>query len=44
MKLICLKNKDNKVVGLHYIGPSADEVISGYALAMKLGLNKDLLD
>ena len=44
MKLVCLKNEENKVIGLHYFGPSADEVISGYALAMKLGLKKELLD
>jgi thioredoxin reductase (NADPH) len=44
MKLICLKNEENKVIGLHYFGPSADEVINGYALAMKLGLKKELLD
>ena len=44
MKLICLKSENEKVIGLHYIGPAADEIISGYALAMKLGLRKELLD
>jgi thioredoxin reductase (NADPH) len=32
------------VIGLHYFGPAADEVIQGYAVAMKLGLKKGDLD
>jgi pyruvate/2-oxoglutarate dehydrogenase complex dihydrolipoamide dehydrogenase (E3) component len=44
MKLICLKSEDEKVIGIHYFGPSADEVIQGYAVAMKLGLKKEHLD
>lgn len=32
------------MLGIHYFGPSADEVISGYAVAMKLGLRKEHLD
>jgi len=44
MKLICIKSENEKVIGLHYIGPSADEVIAGYALAIKLGLRKEHLD
>lgn len=44
MKVICLRNDNEKVIGMHYFGPSADEVIAGYALAMKLGLKKADLD
>jgi thioredoxin reductase (NADPH) len=44
MKLICLKSENEKVIGMHYFGPSADEVIAGYAVAMKLGLRKEHLD
>lgn len=44
MKLICDLSDNEKVVGLHYFGPSADEVIAGYAVAMKLGLRKEHLD
>ena len=42
MKVIVLKeeNDKEKVVGMHYFGPSADEMIGGFALAMKLGLTK----
>ena len=41
MKIIC---HGQKVIGMHFLGPSADEVIAGYAIAMKLGLTKAHLD
>jgi pyruvate/2-oxoglutarate dehydrogenase complex dihydrolipoamide dehydrogenase (E3) component len=44
MKVITLLSNNEKVIGMHYFGPSADEVISGYAVAMKLGLTKKHLD
>jgi len=44
MKLIVLKSENEKVIGMHYFGPGADEVIAGYAVAMKLGLRKEHLD
>lgn len=44
MKLICLKSENEKIIGMHYLGPAADEVIAGYAVAMKLGLRKEHLD
>mmetsp|Transcript_5472 Transcript_5472/g.9267 ORF Transcript_5472/g.9267 Transcript_5472/m.9267 type:complete len:167 (+) Transcript_5472:1329-1829(+) len=44
MKLICLKSEGERVIGMHYLGPSADELIGGYALSMKLGLRKEHLD
>lgn len=43
MKVITAK-PDEKVVGIHYFGPAADDVIGGFALAMKLGLTKRVLD
>jgi thioredoxin reductase (NADPH) len=39
-----LKGSDEKVIGMHYYGPSADEVIGGFAVAMKLGMTKRDLD
>ncbi|KAL3088578.1 hypothetical protein niasHT_023196 [Heterodera trifolii] len=44
-KMICVmkgtdQRKKELVVGLHIIGPKANQLISGYALAMKLGLTK----
>jgi pyruvate/2-oxoglutarate dehydrogenase complex dihydrolipoamide dehydrogenase (E3) component len=44
MKVIVHTSDNNRIVGMHYFGPSADEVIGGFALSMKLGLTKDLLD
>lgn len=39
-KLICVKSQQNKVVGLHYLGPNAGEVTQGYGIALKLGATK----
>lgn len=39
-----LKGADEKVIGVHYFGPSADEMIGGLAVAMKLGMTKRDLD
>ena len=44
MKIICHRGDNERVLGMHYFGPSADEVIAGYAVAMKLGLKKEHLD
>lgn len=44
LKLICLRSDNERVIGMHYFGPSADEVIAGYAVAMKLGMRKEHLD
>ena len=42
-KIICDKNDDERIVGIHYTGPNAGEVMQGYAVAMKLGVKrKDL--
>ena len=38
-KAIVQKSTD-KVLGLHYAGPNAGEVMQGYAVAMKIGLTK----
>lgn len=32
------------IVGLHYAGPNAGEVMQGFAVAMKIGLTKEMLD
>jgi thioredoxin reductase (NADPH) len=39
LKLICRKPKE-EVIGLHYLGPSAGEVVQGFALAFKLKATK----
>ena len=33
-------NPSERVVGLHYVGPSAGEVLQGFALAVRLGATK----
>uniref|UniRef100_A0A7S3IFD6 Pyridine nucleotide-disulphide oxidoreductase dimerisation domain-containing protein n=1 Tax=Strombidium inclinatum TaxID=197538 RepID=A0A7S3IFD6_9SPIT len=44
MKVVCQISAEEKVLGIHYFGPGADEVIGGYGVAMKLGLQKKHLD
>jgi len=39
-KLICLKTDAERVVGIHYVGPNAGEVMQGFGLAIKLGATK----
>jgi pyruvate/2-oxoglutarate dehydrogenase complex dihydrolipoamide dehydrogenase (E3) component len=36
--------KTDKVLGMHYAGPNAGEVMQGYAVAMRIGLTKQQLD
>ncbi|KAM9984862.1 hypothetical protein ACTFIY_009294 [Dictyostelium cf. discoideum] len=43
MKLVCL-GKEEKVVGLHIIGDGCDEIIQGFAVAVKMGCTKWDLD
>ena len=42
-KAVVHKETD-KVLGLHYAGPNAGEVMQGFAAAMKIGLTKQQLD
>lgn len=43
MKLVCV-GSDERVVGIHALGPGADEMLQGFAVALKLGLHKRDLD
>lgn len=43
-KLVCLKSQNNRVVGLHVLGPNAGEITQGWALGMKLGATKQDFD
>jgi len=36
-KVIVNKDDDNKVLGIHYVGPNAGEVMQGYGVAIKTG-------
>jgi len=39
MKLVCL-DEDEKVIGCHLIGPAVDEMLQGFAVAMRMGACK----
>ena len=43
-KVITHLREKERVVGMHYVGPGAEEVIGGFAVAMKLGMTKRDLD
>jgi len=43
MKLICLGAQE-KVVGCHIIGPGSDEMLQGFAVAMRMGATKKDFD
>lgn len=43
MKLVTVGDQD-KVVGIHVIGDAADEIIQGFAVALKMGASKRDLD
>lgn len=43
LKAIAERDGDQKVLGLHYVGPVAGEVIQGFAAAVKSGLTINIL-
>jgi len=43
LKLICI-GEDEKVIGCHIIGEGADEILQGFAVAIKMGATKSQLD
>ena len=43
MKLVCVGAQE-KVVGCHIIGPGADEMLQGFAVAIRMGAHKKDLD
>ena len=44
MKLIVNSSDHERVIGLHYVGPNAGEVMQGYAIGFNLGVTKDQWD
>eukprot|EP01029_Cantina_marsupialis_P002471 TRINITY_DN12302_c0_g1_i1.p1 TRINITY_DN12302_c0_g1~~TRINITY_DN12302_c0_g1_i1.p1 ORF type:complete len:599 (-),score=226.78 TRINITY_DN12302_c0_g1_i1:644-2440(-) len=40
-KLICNKTDDERVLGLHLLGPNAGEITQGFGVAMRLGATYD---
>lgn len=43
LKTVALREGDQKVLGMHYVGPVAGEVIQGFAAALKAGLTHKIL-
>lgn len=43
-KIVCNKKDDDRIVGIHYLGPNAGEIMQGLTVAMKLGIKKKDLD
>ncbi|MBB5015303.1 glutathione-disulfide reductase [Rehaibacterium terrae] len=39
MKLVCV-GADERIVGLHVVGPGADEMLQGFAVALRMGARK----
>ncbi|KAM4809708.1 thioredoxin reductase 2, mitochondrial [Rhinophrynus dorsalis] len=37
IKMICLREQDQRILGLHFTGPNAGELIQGFALGIKCG-------
>lgn len=34
--MICNRLDDERILGIHYVGPNAGEIMQGFAIAMKL--------
>ena len=43
MKLVCL-GEEERVIGCHIIGPGSDEMLQGFAVAIRMGATKQDLD
>jgi Pyruvate/2-oxoglutarate dehydrogenase complex, dihydrolipoamide dehydrogenase (E3) component, and related enzymes len=39
MKLVCV-GADEQVLGIHVLGPGADEMLQGFAVALRQGLRR----
>ncbi|CAD6198534.1 unnamed protein product [Caenorhabditis auriculariae] len=45
LKVICMRSSPQEVLGLHFVGPNAAEVMQGFAVAFRKGLTyKDIVD
>ena len=44
VKIVCIRSESERIIGVHYVGPNAGEVIQGYAVAVKARATKTTLD
>lgn len=42
-KLVCV-GKEEKIVGIHLVGKSSDEIMQGFSVALKMGATKKDFD
>ena len=42
-KLVCV-GEEERVVGIHLLGDAADEILQGFAVALKLGVTRRQLE
>lgn len=43
LKAVALREGDQKILGMHFIGPAAGEIIQGFAAALKSGITMKIL-
>ena len=43
LKAVALREGDQRVIGLHFVGPNAGEIIQGFAAALKSGMTMKIL-
>ena len=41
VKMVCKKDENEKIIGLHYVGPNAGEVVQGFSVAINLGATRE---
>jgi len=44
IKMVCKNDEQKTVIGLHFLGPNAGEVIQGFSVAVKYGIGKKFFD
>ncbi|CAD7969422.1 unnamed protein product [Amoebophrya sp. A25] len=44
MKYICDPAKGDKIIGMHVLGPNSGEMIQGFAVALKCGMTREMLN
>lgn len=43
LKVIAMREGDQRIVGMHLIGPNSGDILQGYAAAMKSGMTMTIL-
>jgi thioredoxin reductase (NADPH) len=41
VKMVCKKDENERIIGLHYVGPQAGEIIQGFSVAVNLGATRE---